>query len=194
MANKPSRIIQCDKEGKDLREFSSAKEAQLFFGSKTGNSISKAIKHGNCAFGYRWRYVGQPLYVRPEGTPGKRRTIISDDLKGTETSYPSISESSRKLGIGITAIESSLLMGCTVKGYRFRYEGEPFSESFKHNRNRRQILVIDDDGNVIKEYANAYDCAKDFGVIPGAIYRCLRSCNPNARCKGRRLRYKPIID
>ncbi|MBO5527997.1 MAG: hypothetical protein J6A47_01585 [Bacilli bacterium] len=191
MANKPSRIIQCDKQGNDLREFSSAKEAQLFFGSKTGNSISKAIKHGNCAFGFRWRYVGQPLFIKPEGTPGKRRAIIADDLKGAETSYPSISEASRKTDIGITSIESSLLMGCTVKGYRFRYEGEKFSESFKHKRNRRKVLVLDDDGNVIKEYESAYDCAKNLGVIPGAVYRCLRGDNPNARCKGHRLRFKP---
>ena len=191
MSNVATKVIQCTKEGKDLREFSSAKEAQLFFGSKTGNSISKAIKHGNCAFGYRWRYAGQPLYIKPEGTPGKRRAIIADDLKGTETSYPSISEASRKLGVGITSIESSLLMGCTVKGYRFRYEGEPFSESFKHKRNRRKVLFLDDDGNVIKEYESAYDCAKDLGVIPGAVYRCLRGDKPNARCKGRRLRFKP---
>ena len=190
MSNVATKVIQCDKEGNDLREFSSAKEAQLFFGSKTGNSISKAIKHGNCAFGYRWRYVGQPLYIKPEGTPGKRRAIIARDLNGAETSYPSISEASRKLGVGITSIESSLLMGCTVKCYRFRYEGEPFSESFKHKRNRRKVLVFDEDGNVIKEYESAYDCAKDLGVIPGAVYRCLRGDKPNARCKGHRLRFK----
>lgn len=189
MANISRKVIKCDKEGNDIATFESTKEAALSFGSATGNAICKAIKHGHMAFGYRWRYLGEPLYIRREGTPGKSRKIISIDIDNKEVIYKSISEASRSLGIGITAIESALLMGCEAKGYHFRYEGEPIAKSYKHDRHRKRVVSIDDNGNVVEEYSSAQECAKALGVIDAAVYRCLNKKYPNAKCKGYRLRY-----
>lgn len=191
MALTPRKVIQCDRAGNDLRSFSSAKEAASFFNSNCPSAVQKAIRHGTCAFGYRWRYEGEPLYIRLEGTPGKRRRIVAvSQTDGKETTYPSLSDASRQLGIGITAIESSLLMGCLAKGYRFRYEGEEMAESFKNKKHRQAVVAIDDDGNIVKEFPSAYEAAKELGVIHAAIYRCLSPRNPDAKCKGFRLRYK----
>ena len=191
MGNKARKVIQVDKTGKDLREFSSAKEAALYCGYPNGSSaISKAIRHGSCAFSFRWRYKDEPLYIKESGTPGKRRRIVAINSNNEERLFLSISEASRELGIGISSIESSLLMGCYAKGYRFRYEGEAIEKSYKRERNRKEVVAIDNEGNVIASYPSAYVCAESLGVIPAAVYRCLNSNNPNAKCKGYRLRYK----
>ena len=191
MALSPRKVIQCDQSGKDVRVFASSKDAALCFGSKNPSAISKAIKHGLSAFGYRWRYEGEELAPKSNGTPGKRRGIIAiEQDNGNETLFPSLSEASRKLGIGLTAIESSLQTGCLAKGYRFRYEGESLVESGKGKRHKRKVVAIDDDGNIVAEYDCAYDCAKAYGVIDAAVYWCLSPRHPNAKCKGYRLRYK----
>lgn len=191
MALTPRKVIQCDKAGNDLRPFPSAKEAAAFFDSNCPSAIQKAIRHGTCAFGYRWRYEGEHLFIRPEGTPGKRRRIAAiNQSDGVETTFPSLSEASRQLGIGITAIESSLLMGCLAKGYRFRYEGEALAKSYKHERHRKKVVAIDDDGGIVAEYPCAMECARSLGVIKAAVYRCLREKDSKAKCKGYRLRYK----
>lgn len=194
MPNVPRKVVQCDRLGNDLREFNSAKEAAFSLGFATANAINKAVRHGNCAFGFRWRYADQPLYIKPMGTPGKSRKIIALGEEGSETTFPSISEASRKLGIGITAIESALLMGCEAKGYHFRYEGEPLAKSYKHDRHKRKVIAIDDKGRIIAEYPCAFDCAKTLGVIKAAVYRCLKEKDSKAKCKGHRLRYKDEYD
>ena len=57
MGNKARKVIQVDKAGKDLRESSSAKEAALYCGYPNGSSaISKAIRHGFCAFSFKKAY------------------------------------------------------------------------------------------------------------------------------------------
>lgn len=190
MPNTARKVIQCDRSGNDLREFVSAKEAALSFGSTNGNAINKAIRHGNCAFGYRWRYADEPIYIKPEGTPGKSRSIVAIDENGTESIFSSLSEASRQLGIGLSAIESALHTGCAAKGFHFRYEGEPIAKSFKREKHRKAIIAIDDECQVVAQYASAYECAANLGVIPAAVYRCLNKNNPDAKCKGYRLRYK----
>ena len=190
MPNIPRKVVQCDRDGDDLRVFPSIKEAQLSFGSLNGNSINKAIKHGCCAFGYRWRYLDQPLYIKPEGTPGKSRSIIAFDDNGVEETFLSLSAASRSLGIGLSTIESALLMGCKAKGYYFRYEGESLAKSYKHERHKRKVIAIDEDGHVLTEYASAIEAAESLGVIKAAVYRCLRDKDSKAKCKGHRLRYQ----
>ncbi len=190
MPNVPRKVVQCDRSGNDLREFSSAKEAALSLGFLTPNAINKAVRHGRCAFGYRWRYADMPLYIKPEGTPGKSRRIVAIAKDGGEEAFPSLSEASRKLGIGITAIESALQMACKAKGYRFRYEGEALAKSYKHERYRRKVVAIDDDGGIVAEYPCAMECARSLGVIKAAVYRCLREKDSKAKCKGHRLKYK----
>ena len=190
MPNVPRKVVQCDRSGNDLREFNSAKEAALSLGFATPNAINKAVRHGHCAFGYRWRYADMSLYIKPEGTPGKSRAIVAIGGSGAEEAFLSISEASRKLGIGLTAIESALQMGCEAKGYHFRYEGEALAKSYKHERHRRKVVAIDDDGGIVAEYPCAMECARSLGVIKAAVYRCLREKDSKAKCKGHRLRYK----
>ena len=191
MALKARKVIKCDKNGKDLQGFSSAKEAALSFGSDCPSAISKAICHGNCAFGYRWRYENEPLFVKPTGTPGKKRGVVAiRETDKKETLFPSISSASRELSIGVTAIESALLMGCLAKGYRFRYEGEELASTYKNKKKRLEVVAIDDSGKEIMTYPCAYDAAKAIGVSVGAIYRCLNERNPDAKCQGYRFRYK----
>ena len=190
MPNVPRKVVKCDRSGNDLREFSSAKEAALSLGFALPNAINKAIRHGNCAFGYRWRYADMPLYIKPEGTPGKSRAIVAIAENGDEEMFPSLSETSRKLGVGLTAIESALLMGCEAKGYHFRYEGETLAKSYKHERHKRKVVAIDDEGKIVAEYSCAMECANSRGVIKAAVYRCLKEKDSKAKCKGHRLRYK----
>lgn len=191
MPNVARKVIQCDKAGNDLQTFSSSLEAARSFGSSgSGNAISKAIRHGQCAYGYRWRYADEPLYIKPKGTPGKARRIIAVDEQEKEIILPSISGASRKLGIGVSSIESALISGCAAKGYRFHYEGSSPAKSYKHDRHHLGVEALDEEGNVVGVYDSAKEAAARLGVIPAAIYRCLNPKNKDAKCKGYRLRYR----
>lgn len=191
MPNVARKVIMCDKAGNDLQTFSSTLEAARSFGlHRTVTAISKAIRHGKCAYGYRWRYADEPLYIKPKGTPGKARKIIAVDEQGKEIILPSISGASRKLGIGVSSIESALISGCAAKGYRFHYEGSSPAKSYKHDRHHLGVEVLDEEGNIVGVYDSAKEAAAALGVIPAAVYRCLNPKNKDAKCKGYRLRYK----
>ena len=191
MAGKPRQVVQCDLSGTEIRSFESASEAASFYGSKYATNIHKAIKYGLTAHGYRWKYEGGMLVDMPKGTPGAKRGIIGINLcTNEEMAFPSISMASRQLGIGITTIESALQTGSKAKGYSFYYADTGPMPKEKKSRTRRAILGLDEKGNIIKTWASAYDAAKELGVIDAAIYGCINSKNPNAKCKGYRLRYK----
>ena len=193
MALKARRVVQCDLSGKMIRYFISAKEAAESLGSKWPASINKAAKYGLTFRGYRWRFEGEELVTNPKGTPGAKRKVIAVNLDTkVEQTFPSISEASRRLGIRITSIESALQTGGNTKGYSFYYLGMGPMPKEKKKRICRSVRAIDEEGNVIKEWPTVSDAAKELGVIDSAIYGCLNRKNPNARCKGYRLRYKPL--
>ena len=60
----------------------------------------------------------------------------------------------------------------------------------KKKRPSRTVLGLDKDGNLIKIWESAKEAALALHVIRAAIYGCLNSDNPNATCKGYRLKYK----
>ena len=54
----------------------------------------------------------------------------------------------------------------------------------------KEVVAIDDDGNVVREFEIAYDMAKYLGVINAAVIWALNEKRPEVRCKVYRLRYK----
>lgn len=54
----------------------------------------------------------------------------------------------------------------------------------------KEVVAIDDDGNVVREFESAYDAAEKLGVINAAVYWALNEKHSEARCRGYRLRYK----
>lgn len=189
----PRRIIQCDLDGNEIRYFDSVKQALESLGSKWPTSINRAAKYGLTFHGYRWRFEGEELVTNPKGTPGARRKIVAVNLENKEEeTFLSLSEASRRLGIGLTSIESSLQTGGNVKGYTFYYLDKGPLPKERKKRMHRAVIAIDEEGKMIKEWPSVSNAAKELGVIDAAIYGCLNSKNPNARCKGYRLRYKPL--
>ena len=190
MANRARKVIQCDTSGQEIRCFQSASEASFAMGSRYATSIHRSIQYGSLAFGYRWKYEGEELKSIQSGTPGVRRKVISIDMSTMEeTLYQSLSEASRLLGIKLSAIEAALQTGCIADGYRFRYEGMDIVTQAKKHCFRRSIVGIGEAGEV-KHWSSAYDASKELDVSSGAIYGCLNNKNPNAKCKGYRLRYE----
>lgn len=191
MPGVPIIVIQCSLSGEDIRSFPSASEAAQNFGGKCPTPITRSIKYGTCAYGFRWRYHGTPLKpLRSDTKAGKARRIVVTKPDGTYiTTYPSQSEASRQLGIGITLIESLLMTGGSSKDYHFYYEelGDKRNDS---TRICRPIVALNDDDTIHAEYPSVKEAAKTLGVIPAALYVALRKSQPNARCKGHRFRYK----
>ncbi len=193
MARTPRKVIQCDKDGKAITSFPSAKAASLSHGSPYPNAIHKAIRYGMTAFGFRWRYEGEECVSPIKKTPGKRRPIISINIKDhQERLFESLSNASRNLGIGISAIEHALLTGGQVKGYRFRYADADAVIPAKSQPLTRSIEVIDEVGQVVANYPSAKEASKALGVSLSMIYWCTAHKSKNRRCKGYRLRYKAM--
>ncbi len=113
-----------------------------------------------------------------------------DISMGQKKEYPSMMEASRQLGIRFTSIESALRTGDKAKGYRFYYSDVGPMPKEKKKRPSRTVLGLDKDGNLIKIWESAKEAALDLHVIRAAIYGCFNSDNPNATCKGYRLKYK----
>ena len=193
MARTPRKVIQCDKDGKAIASFPSAKAASLSHGSPYPNAIHKAIRYGMTAFGYRWRYEGEDCVNSIKKTPGKRRPIISINIKDNqERLFESLSSASKDLGIGISTIEHALLTGGQVKGYRFRYADADAVIPAKRQPLTRSIEVIDEVGQVIATYPSAKEASLALGVSLPMIYWCTAHKESARRCKGYRLRYKAM--
>ena len=192
MARTPRKVIQCDKDGKAIASFPSAKAASLSFGSPYPNAIFRAIRYGVTAFGYRWRYEGEDCVNPIKKTPGKRRPIISIKIDNQERLFESLSNASKDLGVGISAIEHALLTGGQVKGYRFCYADADAVIPAKSQPLTRSIEVIDEVGQVVATYLSAKEASKALGVSLSMIYWCTAHKSKQRRCKGYRLRYQSM--
>lgn len=191
MKDRSRKVIQCDLEGNEIRVFDSAAQAATSYGSKWATSIHKAIKYGLVFYSSRWKYEGEELVELLKATPGLRRKVVAVNLATKEeTVFPSMSEASRQLSLGLTSIESSLQTGGKAKGYTFYYEDVGPMPKERKIRTRNAIVALNDEGEIVREWKSAYDAAKELGVINAAVYRCLNKGNLNAKCKGYRLRYK----
>lgn len=182
----PRAIVQCTREGKDIKAFPTISDACKELGITNKERIYKSIRHGVVAFGYRWRYADEPL-AEPQGYGMRLKPIIATK-DGVDKEYSNIVVASNEIGATISHIQEAILTGGVAKGYRFRMKGtEPKK---KKDRHRKTVYAIDDDGNVVKEWPCVYDAAAALGVIPAAIYLTINPKRPEARCKGYRLRYK----
>ena len=184
----PRAIVQCSKDGEDIRVFPSALEACEAVGTKHKVHIYKSIKYGVVAFGYRWRWIDEPLKDAQGYNMRLKPVIASKD--GIETEYDNIVIASKDIGATISHIQEAILTGGTAKGYQIRLKGEEQKPKAKRSSRYKEVIAIDDDGNIVKQWASVYDASKELGVIDAAIYWCVSPKHPNAKCKGYRLRYK----
>lgn len=191
MSNRPRSIIMCSSNGEELKIFATAKDAAEYLGKTWPNPIYRSINYGTLAFGYRYKYQGEELKIAKEGTPGKRRAIIAIDIKhNKEFEFISISECSRQMHISITAIESALHYGHKVKGHHFKYKDEELVPQSQKNARKRHVLLLDDEGNIVKEYSSVHELAAAYGVTIGAIYQYVNPKILPKRFRGYFVRYK----
>ena len=188
MPLRPREVIQCDKDGSDIRWFSSALDACASLGVNGKEHIYKSIKYGVVAFGYRWRWADEPI-VTPQSYDMRLKPIIAFK-DGIDIEYPNIGIASKETGASISHIQDVILTGGQAKGYRFRLAGSPSKPIAKRQPKRKAVVAIDDQGDIVQEWPCAYDAAKGLGVIDAAIYHALNKKYPNAKCKGYQLRYK----
>ena len=183
----PRAIVQCDRDGKDIRSFPSVIEACKELGITNKEHIYRSIKYGVVAFGYRWRYLDEPL-AEMQGYNMRLKPVIATDRDGVDHEYKSIVDASSDLGVSVSHIQEAIITGGLAKGYRFRLLGA--DPKPKKNRHRNVVVALDDEGNIIKQWPSVYDAAENLGVIPSAIYWAINPKHKNAKCKGHRLRYK----
>ncbi len=84
------------------------------------------------------------------------------------------------------------MTGGLRKGYCFHYAEE--GPKPKATRFTKPLVGIDDSGVIKMEFPSVREAAKSLGVIPAAIYGCLRPGNERCRCKGLRWRYKQNLE
>ena len=190
MALSPRAIVQCDKDGNDIRYFPSVKEACIELGIANKEHIYRSIKYGVVAYDCRWRYADEPL-VEPVGFDMRLKPVIAAK-DNVEEEYPSIVSASKATGASISHIQEAILTGGVAKGYRFYLAGT--SPKQKKPRFRKAVVAIDEDNNILKEWPSAYDAALDLGVNLSAIYLCINPKRRYSQCKGYRLKYKDDLN
>lgn len=184
----PRAIVQCTKEGEDIKTFPSALDACKELGIKNKEHIYKSIKYGVVAYGYRWRFADEPL-VEPQ-TYGMRLKPVIATKDGIDVEHPSIVAASKETGATVSHIQECILTGGKAKGYRFRLAGTDPKPVAKRGVRYKVVVALDDDGNIAKRWPCVYDAARDLGVIDAAIYWAVNPKHPNAKCKGYWLRYE----
>ncbi len=190
MSNIAKKVVAVDNDGNDAHIFDNAKIAANHFSSNYPNSIFRSIRYGVKAFGYRWKYLGEELISPPIPKKGRKTGVIArKEETGEELSYSSLSEASRCLRIGLSAIESALLTGNKSKGYRFRYQGEEVRVPAKKRPMKLEVVALNDNREVAMRFSSVTSAAEHFHVVPSAIYRCLRKGSEDRRCKGYYWRY-----
>ena len=182
----PRAVVQCTREGEDIKAFPTVIDACKELGIKNKEHIYKSIRHGVVAFGYRWRYLDEPL-VEPQAYDMRLKAVVAVK-DSVDQEFPSIVEASKATGATVSHIQQAILTGGKAKGYCFRLKGSGPKEA--KGRHCRAVVAVDDSGSTIREWPSVYATAESLGVIPAAIYQAINSRRPDAKCKGYRLRYK----
>lgn len=161
-------------DGKYITTYNSAKEAQESVNATNSHSIigvcnGKFMK----AFNYVWRYSGDP-YNKYQNfidlkdnsfSYGKSVDMYSKDKKYLKT-FSSMVEAATEINADNANISACCLGKVkTVKGYIFRFHGDPINVYQCDGKTQKQsILIFDLSGNLLNTYSSKNKAFKETGI------------------------------
>ncbi len=164
-----TEILQYDKEGNLIREWSSIKDASITLNIDR-TAISKAL-HGirKTAGGYLWR-------TKKVYSPYNSRPISQYDLNGNHIrDWDNANQAERELKIK-TILNALNGRRKTAGGFQWKYcDSQKVITPYKQNRLYKSKLVYqyDIDGNFIKEWKSYLDASKKLNIPHQHIKRVL---------------------
>jgi|GEM_PF-546549 len=189
-------VLQFNKEGKFLREFSSLMEAAKISRIDRQHIVQASRGKEKCAGGFQWRYKNDPVFkkgicnLEPVKMDYFTVPVLQFDLKGNYIAeYPSYAEASRVVGVKATSI-SSCARGIyhTAAGYQWRLKNDPVFENGVVNippikkvtgTIRNGILQFDRQGKFIRQFSSMMAAARAVNrsvrTIRAAVFKQCKS-------------------
>ena len=178
-------IVQCGKDGKDIRSFESAEKACKTLGILNRGHLYKAIKYGLICRDFRWRWADSPL-VKPQSYDMRGKAVIA--IQGEDKKrYKNVAEASRATGATVSSIQQAILTGGMAKGYRFKLVGSKAKPIAKRSPKVLGVVSLNEKGKAIKRWPSVIIAAIELGVSPSAVYYAVH--HPGSKCQGFRLKY-----
>lgn len=174
-------VVCLEKDGNYVRRYDSAGEAKRLDGFWDADVIlcCKGLKRICCGkqFMYEDDYLknGTKVYEKPESASMK--AIVQCDLEGNFVHrYKSVSDASKKTGVGRSRISSALTGYCKTAGdYIWIYDNEfPIKDLSKYSHRKKGLRVAQIDpktDKVIKVFDRVADAGRELGVSYKAIHK-----------------------
>ncbi|MFA5355766.1 MAG: NUMOD1 domain-containing DNA-binding protein [Candidatus Paceibacterota bacterium] len=184
-AAKPRKAVQqLDSSGGVLNEYVSGWEASRIIGvsqmciSDVCNGKRKTAK------GFTWRFkdetAARSLEEEPITRESLRKAVIQLDKEGNMVGeFASISAAAKKYNLNDSSI-SSVCRGVrkSAAGFIWCYKNEvdrptepPKRKPRKVRKDRKAVLQLDKDGNIVAEFPSIYEAAHTCGLHSSAIFR-----------------------
>jgi hypothetical protein len=189
-------VLQFNKEGKFLREFSSLMEAAKISRIDRQHIVQASRGKEKCAGGFQWRYKNDPVFkkgicnLEPVKMDYFTVPVLQFDLKGNYMAeYPSYAEASRVVGVKATSISSCARgLNHTAAGYQWRLKNDPMFENGVVNippikkvtgTIRNGILQFDRQGKFIRQFSSMMAAARAVNrsvrTIRAAVFKQCKS-------------------
>ena len=186
-------VIQYDLDGNYIQEFLSCQHASVCTGIGRHNIGDCANGITKQSGGYQWRYKVEnkidsiEAYQRAESP--RKRSIIQLDLDGNFiNTFNSVTEASKKIGIGRANI-SSCLTGKIKRsgGYQWIY-----ADNYNENQNYKfkgisagnGIFQLDQNKKIINHFNNCSEAARFLGEETKVHKQIHKALNTGNKCRG----------
>lgn len=186
---KNAAVLQFDKDGRYLKQYSSIETAAV----DTGISLKglQACLRGisKTSVGYQWRYKDdkafrkyitniEPVNYRPSSLI---RPVLQFDLKGNFIwEYPSIREAARDLGYHVNRLYNALAMkAITNKEFQWRFKDDPlFAKGIvnigpAYYGRGKQVLQFTKKGKFIRKYSSITEASREVDISSWVINDCI---------------------
>lgn len=167
-------------------------------GGNNGNIQSVCSGETKTAYGYVWRYDGDPFDLYDFHHDGDRPIIQYDFNGNIINEYKTMSDAARSLGLFAKngKPRSGQICQCCkgtrrqAYGYIWRYKGDSFDlYSIKKYHFSRKVVMYTKDNEYIKTFNTVKDAAEYLDTSDGSIINCCKHRANTHFCKGFRLLY-----
>lgn len=180
-------VVKLDLNGNDIEAYSSSIEAAIKNGIKHNSGITRAIKQGSTAGGFKWRFKFSELVIpKPKENKGRvfknykkvfYKTNIEDEI---EIIFDNIESASKHFNICKEVIRRKCVCNNTEKDV-FRYENGEYKFKIK-NGVKIKVKMIEENG-VETIFNSVSDAVKHINGVHRYIVDV---------CEGRKIKYKNV--
>lgn len=169
-------VCQYSLDGKYIKTFPSAAEAEREIRGKEGTSIT------NCCYGrilswcgYMWRFEGDTPPQPYKDTREKEVSQYGLDGNFIKT-FDSMALAAKEMGCYKTQISQCCRNRTgSCYGYQWRFAEDSPPDKYIHHKNARKILQFTADGKFVAQYPSRAEAAEAMKVAKGYISHCCKT-------------------